>query len=292
LARADAEATGPAAWTPWRATLVRELVAKVQHVLERGEMGAERAAELATRTDRVRQLLRGSPAGEIDRFLDRMPRGYLLTVEPERVARHVGTIAPPVGAREVRAVHADGDRAGASELLVVARDRPGLLSWIAGSLSLAGLSILSAQVFTTIDGVAVDLFAVEGVWEEEVSERRWREFRGMLRRAVDGTISLESRVNEKRRWYPAPDEAVPVTVAVDNDASDFATVIEVGAPDRLGLLYDITRTFADLGLDVHLAKVATYEGRVVDSFYVREAGGAKLGDDPAEVERAIRRRLV
>ena len=292
LARADAEATGPAAWTPWRATLVRELVAKVQHVLERGEMGAERAEELATRTERVRELLAGSPADEVDRFLARIPRAYLLTVEPERVARHVATISPPVGAREVRAVHAEGVRANTSELLVVARDRPGLLSWIAGSLALAGLSILSAQVFTTTDGVAVDLFAVEGAWEEDVSERRWREFRGLLRRAVDGTISLESRVNEKRRWYPAPDASVPVTVAVDNDASDFATVIEVGAADRLGLLYDITRTFADLGLDVHVAKVATYEGRVVDSFYVRDAGGGKLADDPAEIERALTRVLA
>jgi [protein-PII] uridylyltransferase len=68
-------------------------------------------------------------------------------------------------------------------------------------------------------------------------------------------------------------------------------VIEVGASDRLGLLYDITRTFAELGLDVHLAKVATYEGRVVDSFYVRDALGRKLTDDLDELDRALRIRL-
>ena len=82
-----------------------------------------------------------------------------------------------------------------------------------------------------------------------------------------------------------------VTVTVDNATSDFATVIEVGASDRLGLLYDITRTFAELGLDVHLAKVATYEGRVVDSFYVRDVTGRKLADDPEEIDRALRVRL-
>jgi [protein-PII] uridylyltransferase len=59
----------------------------------------------------------------------------------------------------------------------------------------------------------------------------------------------------------------------------------------LGLLYDITRTFAELGLDVHLAKVATYEGRVVDSFYVRDGMGRKLSDDPEEIDRALRVRL-
>jgi [protein-PII] uridylyltransferase len=291
LAKADAEATGPAAWTPWRRTLIRELVAKVQHVLDRGEMGAELAEEMIDRVDRIRVLLENEPPADVEAFLRGMPRAYLLNVEPRQAARHFATIVPPVGANEVRAVQFEGIRPGTYELLVVAQDRSGLLSWIAGSLALAGLSILTAQVFTTEDGVAADLFEVEGVWEPEVPDRRWREFRGMLRRAVDGSISLERRVDEKRRWYPAPKVPAPVTIAVDNTASDFATVIEVGAPDRLGLLYDMTRTFAELGLDVHLAKVATYEGRVVDSFYVRDEVGRKLTDDPQVIDRALRARV-
>ncbi len=291
LVKADAEATGPAAWTPWRRTLVRELVAKVQHVFDRGEMGTELAEQLAGQVDRIRGFLDEESHTQVARFLERMPRAYLLTVEPHRVARHYATISPPVGAKEVRAVHADGVRLGTYELLVVAQDRSGLLSWIAGSLALAGMSILTAQVFTTEDGVAADLFEVEGVWEPDVSEPRWREFRALLRRAVDGSVSLEHRVDEKRRWYPGPKRPTPITVTVDNDASDFSTVIEVGAPDRIGLLYDITRTFAELGLDVHLAKVATYEGRVVDAFYVRDALGPKLGDEVDELERVLRERL-
>ena len=293
LAKADAEATGPAAWTPWRRTLIWELVAKVQHVLDRGEMGPELAGRLADHVDRLRDLLAGESSGAVDDFVARMPRAYLLAIPPDRASRHFVTIAPPLGANEVRAVHADGVRPGTYELLVVAQDRPGLLSWIAGSLALAGLSILTAQVFTTGDGAAVDVFEVEGVWERDVSERRWREFRGTLRRAVDGSVSLEHRVGEKRRWYPSGPTSTPVTVAVDDAASETATVIEVGAADRLGLLYDVTRTFAELGLDVHLAKVATYQGRVVDAFYVRERDGRKV-EDPSVVdrlERALRERL-
>src|SRR5262249_17573774 len=61
LAKADADATGPAAWTPWRATLIRELVAKVRRIFDRGQMGEELAAQLADRTERVRESLRDEP---------------------------------------------------------------------------------------------------------------------------------------------------------------------------------------------------------------------------------------
>ena len=84
-----------------------------------------------------------------------------------------------------------------------------------------------------------------------------------------------------------------MTVTLDNDASDFYTVIEVGAPDRIGLLFEITRTFAELELDVHLAKVATYGARVVDAFYVRDALGRKIEDaeEVPRIERALTEHL-
>jgi len=294
LAEADALATGPAAWTAWRRTLLDELVTRVERVLERGDMGEELAARLTDRVQRVRDLLADEPDADVDRFVFRMPRGYFLAVEPAQVARHYRAIAPPLGSTEVRTAAADGSREATSELLVVARDRPGLLSQIAGALALGGISILSAQVFTTPDGVAVDLFEVEGAFDPVITEARWREFRTALRRAVEGSISLERRVADKRRHYPASKVQTPVTLRVDNDASDFSTVIEVGAPDRIGLLHDMTLAFAELAVDVHVAKVATFDGRVVDAFYVRDPLGRKITDRErlAEIEGAVRERLT
>jgi [protein-PII] uridylyltransferase len=293
LAKADAVATGPAAWTSWRRTLIHELVAKVQHVLERGEMGEELAATLADRTQRLRDLLRDEPDASVDAFVLRMPRRYFLSVQPAQAARHFATIAPPLGANEVRTATAAGSGPATYELLVVAPDRPGLLSWIAGALAIGGISILSAEVFTTEEGAAIDLFEVEGAFEPEIGEGRWRRFRATLRRAIDGAMAVESAVEEQRRRYPAPRATTALTVRVDNDASDFSTVVEVGAPDRIGLLHDVTRVLADLKLDVHLAKVATYDGRVVDAFYVRDALGRKVTADEQlhEIERALAERL-
>ena len=290
---ADADATGPLAWTPWRAALVRELVVKIQHVLERGDVGPGTAERLSARAEAIRAALGREAPDVVERFLLRMPRGYVLSVPLERVASHVRLVATPVGAHEVRTHASEGTREATYDLAVVATDRPGLLSMIAGALSLAGLSVLTAQVFTTDDGVAVDLFEIEGAFETDVGEERWREFRTTLRKAIEGRLSLDHRVREKRRHYPVPRRDVPVRVEVDNHASDFFTVIEVGAPDRLGLLFDVTRTFGELQLDVHLAKVATFGARVVDSFYVRDDLGRKVDDleRVRELERALRGRI-
>ena len=237
-------------------------------MLERGEMGEEAAERLAARAEGVRAALSGREPHEIERFLAHMPRSYLLSVPPEQAATHVSLVEPALGRLEVRTHAGAGAGPGTYSLTVAAADRPGLLSLIAGALSLAGLSILSAQVFTTEDGTAVDVFEVEGVFESEIGER----------------------VEEKRKRYPASRVDVPVEVTVENDASDFFTVIEVGAPDRIGLLFDITRTLAELQLDVQLAKVATYGGRVVDAFYVRDVLGRKV-DDPEHVEE-VKRALI
>jgi [protein-PII] uridylyltransferase len=229
----------------------------------------------------------------VEAYLERLPRAYLLAVSPETAVRHFDLVTPALASAEARTDAGPGDRPGTYEVTVVARDRPGLLAKVAGTLALAGLNILSARAFTTEDGVAIDLFTVEPAFQGDVDEERWRRMRTTLRKSLEGRISLEYRVREKRRHYRGPRTDIPVEVTVDNDASDFATVVEVSAPDRIGLLFDLARTFHELELDVHLAKVATYGARVVDAFYVRDLYGGKVEDREhvAEIERAVVARL-
>src|SRR5207247_5388546 len=104
--------------------------------------------------------------------------------------------------------------------------------------------------------------------------------------AITGT-DLAEKVRCLRAHYRPAAPDVSITVRVDLEVSDFSTVVEVGGPGRLGLLFDLARTFSDHGLDVHVAKVATYGPRVVDIFYVRDEQGQKM-QDPERVLELIR----
>ena len=73
-----------------------------------------------------------------------------------------------------------------------------------------------------------------------------------------------------------PEEAEAIQVRVDNAASQFFSVVEVRAPDQVGLLYRITRALHELGLDIHHAKIATHPDGALDVFYVWDLSGEKL----------------
>jgi [protein-PII] uridylyltransferase len=192
---------------------------------------------------------------------------------------------------------------GIWEATVVANDRPGLFSRVAGVLALHQLSVLGAEIYTRDDGVALEVFQLEpkagapvgqGGVEDKVDMDRIAED---ARMALRGRLSLDARHAELRRSQPEvvfnskrPDPEI----TVDDQASDFFTVVEVHAADRVGLLYTITRALVEMELDIAVAKVSTYGEEVVDVFYVRDFNGQKV-TDPAyaeEIARSIRFRLA
>ena len=213
---------------------------------------------------------------------------------PADAASDLGLVIPRPADGEVRvAVGSAGDAGGGLyRLAVAARDRPGLLATIGGACTVAGLSILSAQIFTTTGGVALDVFTTRGTYEEEVPPERWGRLRATLEAAIGGGTDVADAVDVVRRHARRAAGDVPVTVRFDHEASDFHTVIEVGAADRPALLFDLARALSTLELDVHLARVATYGHRVVDVFYVTDLQGKTLPPGAADLIRKEIQRAV
>jgi [protein-PII] uridylyltransferase len=289
LTVADAAATGPSASTPWRMTLIRDLVAKVSHVFARGSMDGMQAERLIETEAAVRRELAGLTPEDVDAFLGAVPTAYLLSVEPSEAPEHVRLLLPAPGEGEFRTSVRPGRSSGTYLVAVAASDRLGLLASVAGAMTLSGLSIHTAKVFTTEHGVALDLFEVRGAFEPEVSDERWRRFERSLGESLGKRVDLGQQVDALRSHYRPPRAGIPVSVALHQDGSDFYTLVEVGGPDRLGLLFDLTSALAGHGFDVHSAKVATYGPRVVDVFYVTDADGLKVvqREREAELVRAL-----
>jgi [protein-PII] uridylyltransferase len=178
------------------------------------------------------------------------------------------------------------------QLTVIAPDRPGLFSRVAGTLALKGLAVLAAEAGGE-DGMAASQFRVDAGdievdWEEVVAD---------VRRAVDGRLAIEARLAQRARTGRRAPAAMRLvgepSVRVDNTASGASTVIEVRAPDRLGVLYRITRALADLDLNILTARIDTLGHEVVDTFYVRTSSGQKVEDRAhiRELERAVLHQL-
>jgi [protein-PII] uridylyltransferase len=188
-------------------------------------------------------------------------------------------------ARRELVVTVEGER-----LTVVAPDRPGLFARVAGSLSLHGFDVRSAAVASSDDSMAVEVFEVAPA---AGSAPDWDRVTHDIERAVSGRLALDARLAERARVYarrrPAAARPVEPRVTFDNDATGAATVIEVRAPDAVGVLYRITRALADADLDVRRAMVSTLGHEVIDAFYVVDASGRKVTDREhlVEVERAI-----
>lgn len=295
LAAADGLATGPSAWTSWKASLVGSLVAKVAAVLN--ETHPDEVGDGAVVTVDEAQRLAGEMGATPESVRDhlaRLPQRYASVVAPRSVVRHALMAADPLTTTEVRtrvtqAAESDADDEAYDEVDVVALDTPGLFAKVAGVLALNGGSIVGAAAFTRDDGAAVDTFTV--VRPAGAPASWWARVEGDLVDAVAGRLALRARVarrarQEERRLRKLPDVETVVSLAPDESRS--ATVLEVRTQDRVGVLFAITDALAELELDIVVARIQTLGHEVVDVFTVRDAAGNPLDDDHAgEVELAV-----
>jgi len=180
-------------------------------------------------------------------------------------------------------------------ITVVSPDRPGTFSKVAGVMALHGLDVLGAEAHSDEREAETAMAASEfRVLPPKDRPIEWARIVDSLERALKNQMALEARLAERAETYKVRRVRTAVapadpTVRFDNAASSNSTLLEVRAPDRVGILYSITKTIADTGLDIRHARVQTLGNEVVDTFYVRTTDGQKVTDPvhQSEVERAI-----
>ena len=271
LTFADIKAVGPEAWTPWKNSLLTELFLKTSHFFAREAL----TGPFSKGEEMIKKLKASLSPNLFAEYAGHLPDRYLSCYSPEEIGRHMEMARAME--KEPLLVEWEAEKGMRATVTVCTKDRYGLFSRIAGSMFLNRLNILEAQIHTWGNGVALDLFRVEDATKE--IERRLQQFRKDLGDILNGTASLKTLFPQRRETNGIPPKViprVPAEVKVDNQDSDFYTIVEVTGEDRLGILYEMTQALTDHGCDIHFARISTLGNRIVDVFYIQDTWGEKI----------------
>src|SRR6266545_4095897 len=200
LTSADMRAVGPGVMTGWQAQILGELYSRTLVRLTGGQVEPPGRDAVAARVWEA--LHREGSRRAVTAHLAMLSDRYLATTSPQRIAAHlrlVERLEEDVIATELFH-HPDLD---SSELVIATRDVPGLFSLIAGTLAAHGVNILSAQIHTRADGIAIDTFQVNDPLGEPVTEEaRWRRTLDALRKVIAGEEAVEALLAKRRAGRP------------------------------------------------------------------------------------------
>ncbi len=271
LTFADIKAVGPEAWNSWKGSLLMELFLKSMHLFEIKDQTRSILSEEAA----YKKLQQYLPSNIISLYLENLPSRYLSSYSWEEIARHIEMAH--LLTSEPLIIKWSIEEDTRAKITVCTKDRYGLFSRIAGSMFINRINVLEAKIYTWRNGVALDTFYVEDSTKE--LERRLLQFEKDLKEILLGKVQLKNLISQRielrmnqRKVIPK----VPVEVKINNNDSDFYTIIETAGEDRLGILYDITKTLTDCGCNIHFAKISTLGNRIIDVFYIQDEWGEKI----------------
>ena len=295
LTVADIRAVGPGVWNLWKANLLRRLYNMTLTVLKKG---AFKPAELEQQAETkklavLRLLTKKTNASCVRKHLDRFEAEYFLHYEEEAIARQTLALIskeyeyeknqsceetePLAQLAHVTIIFLASPISDTTELLIYTQDQSGLMARISGSLAMESVNILSADITTTKDGMALDVFVVQNAMGKALEDgpelaRLEKTLTQFLTDRVRPQPLLVVNDAEVRRRHTFD---VPLNIETD-DSLDTFTILEITSLDRVGLLFTITSEIERHKIQIRTAKITTYGERAVDVFYVRDLYGFKL----------------
>ncbi len=240
---------------------------------------------------------------EIDAHFEHLPDRYFRTNKPEQISADLERIHRFMS-RQTRLSeqsldpivtwHQERNR-GYTEFQAVTWDYPRVFAKLSGALAASGINILSANIFSRTDGIILDTFSlVDAVGGGLVGKDRREAFHKNVAKILMNEVDLDRLVGKAPKAAPLyqslEDERIETKIEFDNHTSEGRTIIDIDTEDRLGLLYVIATTLAELDLDLSVAKISTERGAAIDSFYVKEAAGGKIIHK--ERQRIVRKKLA
>lgn len=284
LTFADIKAVGPDVWTEWKGSLLRELYEKAFDALEKNDFYQEKRSEKArNRKRKIRKaLLEDYPESKVNKVINSLHTRYLMSYRSQEIIPHL-RLALNRGRKTLVMQIEHKRELDYTEMTLATIDSAGLFSQIAGVLAAHSINILGAQIHTRKTGAVLDVLQVNSAIGSVVDKpQKWQRVEADFTKVLSGQVVVEDLFDKSQKPDYLTVSTVrsqrPNKVEIDNDVSDRYTVIDIFAQDKVGLLYDITRTLNELGLYIAVSKISTKVDQVADVFYVSDIFGQKVTD--------------
>ena len=283
LTFSDIKAVGPDVWSEWKGFLLEELYEKSYTVLERGNFVADKSSDkIRLRKRNVVELLSDEyQLKDIRECLRNFSTRYLMSYWSVEIAVHIKVILDRKEATLAMKVVHNHEKCF-TEVIISTVDIPGLFTKISGVMASNKVNILGAQIFTQKNGIAMDILQVGVDGNIYDDKRKWKTIENNLNAVLEGREFVENLVNKSESSLLDLSHNVPTRaprVDIDNDVSNEYTVIDITTKDKVGLLYQMTNSFKNLGLYIGVSKITTKGDRAGDTFYVQDIFGHKLVDN-------------
>jgi [protein-PII] uridylyltransferase len=292
LTLADGQGASPEAWSDWKESLVWELFHETSRYLaDQKSYYDQTKIERESLQSAVSENLPPDYADEIEAHFEFMPDHYFRATDVPEIIEHLKLFrsflenvsdsgeSPLAAAIKWKIMPEQGH----SVVTFCTWERERLLAKVAGSFSVVPLNILSADVFPRGDNVVLSIFRVCDTKARPITHRRDFELvEQTLRRALEDESFeflplIEKAKRQSRRL--APGIEFPMRIAIDNKTHPTYTLIEIQAPDRIGLLYDVLSCLDRENILIPLSRINTQGGAAIDTLYVVDGSThAKITD--------------
>ena len=263
LTYSDISGVNPTAMTPWRLDQLWRV-----YIIGHRELTRELDTDRITSAEGV--------AASVAAFMEGLPVRYLRTHSRDQIEDHSHLSEKSSASGVGVDIEKDG---GVWRLSLITRDRPNLFSAIAGTLSAFGLNIVKAEAFSNKRGEIVDAFTFSDPGRNlELNPTETDRLKLTLECVAQGKTDVRTLLAGRRKASPpSTRERLRPSVEFDNEASGHATLIEIVAEDKPGLLYELANVFSETGCNIEVVLIDTEAHKALDVFYITR-GGAKLKD--------------
>ena len=290
----DVRSVGPDTWNNWKATLIRQLYAETKAILEQGAEALNRENRMTEAKKALREKLSEWDNKDIKIETGRHYPPYWQGFQVDAQFAFAKLLRN-LGADEIKIeLTPDTDR-DATRICFALSDHPGIFSRLAGALALVGANVVDARSYTSKDGFATAAFWIQDGDGSPYNQARFSRLRRMIEKTLSGEVIPREAIKERDKFKKREKAfKVPTSVTFDNEGSEIYTIIEVDTRDRPGLLFDLTRTLANMNVYIASAVIATYGEQVVDSFYVKDMFGLKFHSESKQkkLEQNLRQAIT